>query len=195
MVDTLKSPMRLSIPGFPNYLADTDGIIWTLKRKGGNARKSGQVGEPKRLKLHKNSDGYLIVNLDKNGTNYTKQVSRLILETFIGTVPENCEACHYPDPDKTNNKLENLRWDTHTENMKDKYRDRPPLKEKQCKSCLEIKPVSDFYADKRASDGLQTQCKKCHCITSVATRDKDKVRIWNREYMRKRRKENPNIGR
>jgi uncharacterized alkaline shock family protein YloU len=32
------------------------------------------------------------------------------------------EACHHPDPTPSNNKLENLRWDTRAENEQDKKR-------------------------------------------------------------------------
>jgi hypothetical protein len=32
------------------------------------------------------------------------------------------EACHDPDPDRTNCRLGNLRWDTHANNMRDAIR-------------------------------------------------------------------------
>jgi HNH endonuclease len=46
-------------------------------------------------------------------------VHRLVLETFVGECPENMEACHN-DGDKTNNSLDNLRWDTKSNNGHDK---------------------------------------------------------------------------
>lgn len=30
------------------------------------------------------------------------------------------EACHFPDPDLNNNRIENLRWDTKSANMQDR---------------------------------------------------------------------------
>lgn len=54
---------------------------------------------------------------------------------------------------------------------------------KQCSKCHELKPESEFYKDKRTKDGLKCQCKKCHCKTSVATRDKDLARERNKRYM------------
>lgn len=48
-------------------------------------------------------------------------VHRLVLEAFVGTCPEGYEACHYDD-DPTNNRLTNLRWDTHESNIMDKIR-------------------------------------------------------------------------
>lgn len=66
---------------------------------------------------------------------------------------------------------------------------------KQCSKCREIKPESEFYSDKRTKDGLKCQCKKCHCKTNIGTRDKKIARKRNREYMRRRRVEHPDIVR
>jgi hypothetical protein len=183
------------IPGFPNYLAGDDGSIWTLKRKGGNDRGAGRIGPPRQLKTHLNGSGYYTVNLDIGGKVYVRQVHRLILETFVGPAPEGYQACHYPDATRTNNRLENLRWDTRSENAKDKYRDRPFVTEKLCKRCGRTKKRTEFYADKRSSDGLKTECKRCHTKTSMATRDALKHRIANRHFMRQRRANNPQYGR
>ena len=38
------------------------------------------------------------------------KVHRLVLETFIGYRPDGLECCHWDDV-KTNNRLDNLRWD------------------------------------------------------------------------------------
>jgi hypothetical protein len=46
-------------------------------------------------------------------------VHRLILEAFVGPCPEGMETCHFPDINPTNNALENLRWDTRSENTRD----------------------------------------------------------------------------
>jgi 5-methylcytosine-specific restriction endonuclease McrA len=32
---------------------------------------------------------------------------------------------------------------------------------KRCRACNELKPITDFSFDRRASDGLQSRCKKC----------------------------------
>ena len=46
-------------------------------------------------------------------------IHRLVLEAFIGPCPEGMECCHFPDRDPSNNRLENLRWDTHKANVAD----------------------------------------------------------------------------
>ena len=46
---------------------------------------------------------------------------RLVLGAFAGPPPEGMEGCH-EDNDKTNNRLDNLRWDTRPGNHSDKAR-------------------------------------------------------------------------
>lgn len=62
---------------------------------------------------------------------------------------------------------------------------------KKCCTCKELKPKSEFYADKRTSDGLKYQCKRCHGITSVQSRNLERHRTVNREFMRKARAKDP----
>jgi len=50
-----------------------------------------------------------------------KRVHRLVLEAFIGPAPKGTICCHN-DGDPTNNRLENLRWDTHSSNTRDAIR-------------------------------------------------------------------------
>lgn len=128
-----------------------------------------------------------MVNLDVGGKTIVRSVHQLILETFVGPKPDGMEGCHYPDSDKSNNRLDNLRWDTHGENAKDKYRDRGEVTEKECRRCKATKPVEEFYRDSRASDGLKVECKACHIATARASRDPDKKREANRLYMQRAR--------
>lgn len=173
------------IPGYPGYFVDIDGTVWSSKLKGGNDRAPGRRGALRRLTVHRTDKGYCRVNLDVEGTNQSRLVHQLVLEAFVGPKPDGCEGCHYPDHDKSNNRLENLRWDTHAENERDAYRDRVPPKTKFCRRCGHEKSIADFYKDKRASDGLKTECKTCHGKVSLATRDPEKKRAANREHMRR----------
>lgn len=50
------------------------------------------------------------------------RVCRLVLEAFVGPCPFGMESCHFPDRDTTNNRLENLRWDTRRANAMDRDR-------------------------------------------------------------------------
>jgi hypothetical protein len=100
------------IPGFPNYRVGSDGTVWSCKNR---FQKWFQ------LKVYPNPyrRNYVNVILWRNNVMYNRSLHGLVLTTFIGPCPPGMEACHHPDPDVSNNRLENLRWDTKKENQKD----------------------------------------------------------------------------
>jgi hypothetical protein len=100
------------IPGFTGYAADTLGRIWTCKRPVGVWREMQPTPW----------EGYLRVTLWCDGRSHPRKVHRLILETFVGPCPEGMEACHDPDRNGTNCRLDNLRWGTRSENQRDSIR-------------------------------------------------------------------------
>lgn len=99
--------MPRQIPGYSHYWAIDTGVI------------IGARGKP--LCSYTNRGGYLMVILYQDGVAKQKQVHRLILEAFVGPCPDDMECCHNNGV-ATDNRLSNLRWDTHSENMKDKFR-------------------------------------------------------------------------
>lgn len=106
------------IPGFPGYRVGSDGSVWSCRRKGSSG-KLGATWRPLRLKPAR--CGRLKVNLCNGaGRVTTRFVHHLVLESFVGPRPHGCEACHFPDPDVTNNRPDNLRWDTPKANSADK---------------------------------------------------------------------------
>jgi len=60
--------------------------------------------------------GYYTVNLYNNCHRKKHKIHRLVALAFIPNV-ENKECVDHKDNDKVNNKLENLRWATHQENV------------------------------------------------------------------------------
>ncbi len=58
------------------------------------------------------------------------------------------------------------------------------ITEKKCTVCKQIKPVSEFYKDAQAGDGLYTKCKKCHATFVAAWQQKnaDKCKQINKEW-------------
>jgi hypothetical protein len=64
--------------------------------------------------------GVVTLKPRKNGYIYvrSRKVEYLVLEAFAGLRPEGLECCHGNDV-RTDNRLENLRWGTHKENMGD----------------------------------------------------------------------------
>jgi hypothetical protein len=86
--------------------------------------KTGKIYSFKRnkfLKLCDNGTGYKVVYLRINKQRYVKCVHRLVLEAFIGLCPKGMECCHR-DGNKWNNSLDNLRWDTRSNNSFDSVR-------------------------------------------------------------------------
>lgn len=93
------------IPGWPSYEASNFGAIRCGSRT---------------LAIQVMASGYCFVRL-RMGRQHTRAVHRLVLETFIGLRPAGL-VCRHLDGDKTNNRLDNLRWGTASENMADQYR-------------------------------------------------------------------------
>lgn len=62
--------------------------------------------------------GYWHVELWRKNRRKRVPVHRLALEAFVGPCPEGMEGCHN-DGDSTNNRIENLRWDTSASNKLD----------------------------------------------------------------------------
>ena len=65
------------------------------------------------------SRGYFVINLTKTGVRKQMFLHKIVLEAFVGLRPYEHEACHN-DGNPLNCKLENLRWDTKSNNHKDK---------------------------------------------------------------------------
>ena len=63
----------------------------------------------KLLKAHKDKDGYLRVNLYKEGKKKTYGIHRLVAQAFIPN-PDNLPQVNHKDEDKSNNRLDNLEW-------------------------------------------------------------------------------------
>ncbi|MCP3683886.1 MAG: hypothetical protein GY861_14480 [bacterium] len=141
----------MRIKEHPDYLISMDGTVVSLKRM-----------RAKILKPILNDKGYLIVGLD--GKN--KNIHRLVLESFGGKCPEGMECCHI-DGNRLNNNLENLKWDTHAENMKDKIKHgTASMKGKRCGN--EKLTVHDVRAIRASYDREGLNCKILGDIFNVA---------------------------
>lgn len=90
-----------------------------------------------------NIKGYLIVGLYKNGKRKFYHVHRLVTEAFLPN-PNNKPCIDHINADRTDNRVENLRWVTHKENN-----DNPITKNKHFKKLKEnfSKPIIQFSKD------------------------------------------------
>lgn len=71
--------------------------------------------EERILKIFKDKDGYLMVNLSNNKITCRFRVHRLVAEAFIPN-PENKPCVDHINTIKNDNRIENLRWVTYKEN-------------------------------------------------------------------------------
>lgn len=92
---------------YPYYITD-DGRVWSDSRKNGIERF---------LKPIKSKDGYLFVNLYKNGKPKVMRVHRLVAQAFIEN-PDNKPYVNHIDGNRTNNAANNLEWCTQQENVR-----------------------------------------------------------------------------
>lgn len=146
------------IPGHPGYAATTDGDIFSCMKMG--PKGYGWALVWRRLNpTPYNEPGHLKVALERG-----KQilVHRLVLLTFVGPCPNGMEACHFPDSNPANNRLENLRWGTHKENFEDyrKHGLRPALGERCSKSKLTTAQVIEARAAMAAGAHIPTLAVK-----------------------------------
>jgi hypothetical protein len=74
------------------------------------------VGKRKELTLHKNTYGYLTVDLGGQKRKKTRQLHRLIAETLIPNT-NNLECVDHIDGNKLNNHPSNLQWITRGDNV------------------------------------------------------------------------------
>lgn len=63
--------------------------------------------------------GHLRCHISVDGKKINLSVHRAVLAAFVGPCPDGMEGCH-TDGDATNNRVENLRWDTHRANNLDR---------------------------------------------------------------------------
>lgn len=57
---------------------------------------------------------------------------------------------------------------THTPEIHDPKPEAEPIPAKECSRCEATKPLTEYFADRRAADGRQSWCKRCNSRASVA---------------------------
>lgn len=80
-----------------------------------------RFNKSKNRKFNINRNGYVLVNLYKNGTSKNLSVHRLVAKSFIPN-PENKPQVNHIDGNKLNNCISNLEWCTAKENIIHTYK-------------------------------------------------------------------------
>lgn len=92
------------IKDYPHLLISRTGRVWTTTYD-------------RELRPHLSNRGYLQVGLCKDKKIKPAHVHRLVAQAFIPN-PDNLSEVDHIDGNKLNNKVENLQWISHSDNMR-----------------------------------------------------------------------------
>lgn len=100
------------IYSYPNYSVSSDGVVW-VNKTGKPLKQQYQKSSPKT----KRGEGYVRVELTKNGKSKKFFVHRLVAEAFIPKTDPNANCVNHKNGIKDDNSVENLEWVTHRQNV------------------------------------------------------------------------------
>jgi hypothetical protein len=105
------------------YEVSDQGRVRSLDRwgRGGRGGRYPKLYRGKLRQPHQQKSGHLLLLLHADGQIKGKEIHTLVAEAFIGPRPEGQEVCHN-NGDPADNRVENLRYDTHSANLKDSVR-------------------------------------------------------------------------
>lgn len=106
------------VPGYPGYEVSDLGAVrsYRISGPGDRLRREPRVMHPSAAHA-----GHLRVPLHRAGVKELRFVHHLVLEAFVGPRPQGKECCHN-NGNPSDNRLENLRWDTSKANAADRER-------------------------------------------------------------------------
>lgn len=169
------------IPGYEGVYEVSDfGRVRSLDRLDSRGRR--RTGKPR--SLIKQPSGHFTVSLCLNAEHQGFLVHHLVLLAFVGPCPDGMEGCHWDD-DPSNNRLENLRWDTRSANQLDSVRNgtHHMARRTHCPQGHEYTPANTYLYppdDRRAC----RECRRIYRETHAEER-----RMKSREYRRRKRAE------
>ncbi|TNH21439.1 hypothetical protein FHG89_31620 [Micromonospora orduensis] len=106
-----------AVPGYRGYEVSNLGRVRSYRKQG---RGTALRDKPRLLALKRDRDNYRVVDLCRIGEKpKSKKVHRLVIEAFIGPIPEGMHVCHQ-NGRPFDNRLENLRVDTPAANQADR---------------------------------------------------------------------------
>ncbi|CAN7226522.1 NUMOD4 motif-containing HNH endonuclease [Caballeronia sp. LjRoot31] len=153
-----------AVPGYEGlYKVSSEGRVKRCDKYPGHVLKFGH-----------NKQGRRQVTLCRDGVAIKYQVHRLVLEAFVGSCPPGLE-CRHGDGDHLNNRLGNLCWGTHTQNMQDKIAHGTSGKGE---ANPHAKLCEDDIRAIRMSPHTQRALGKAYGVSQVAIQAVQKRRTW-----------------
>jgi hypothetical protein len=146
------------VEGYPGYRVGDDGSVWCCIRRNG---KQVFLTDDWRPAVTYMQNGYTIARIWRHHKERKVRVHRLVLMTFVGPCPPGMEACHFPNPERSDNRLSNLRWDTRSNNGRDRLRVFREAGLKPCSKCKSVKTLTEFPLHSASADGRNSHCKPC----------------------------------
>lgn len=107
------------IPGYRGiYAASRDGQIWAYRRAWLAARWIGRSHPGVWLKTFAHVNGYLRVNLNRDGQKTQHFVHRLVCAAWHGPAPVDRPQVNHLNSVKSDNRADNLEWCSASENKR-----------------------------------------------------------------------------
>ncbi len=98
---------KVSVHGYPNYRIYSDGRCY-------NTKTNKFVGYENR------SDGYVRVSFSGSNGIRVVLMHQLVIEHFGKPKPDGAYEIDHINRDRSDNRIENLRWVSHSENLKNR---------------------------------------------------------------------------
>ena len=105
--------LAFNVRNFDGYFVTNTGSVYSRDYK--------HTGRIKKLKPIVDINGYLTIDLVKNGKRVNKKIHRLVAEVFIPNI-ENKPQVNHKNGAHDDNRVENLEWCTQSENNFHAYR-------------------------------------------------------------------------
>lgn len=131
------------LPNWPGYAVGSDGSVWSCRKRG---KGEGYHDRWHRRQTMFDRDGYYELTFYTAGKVIRRKVHVLILEAFHGPRPDGLEGCH-TNGIRTDNRPENLRWDTPASNYADRNRHGSLKGERNGRAKLTVEQVRAIRAE------------------------------------------------
>ena len=115
---TTMDEIWVTVLGFDDYEVSNLGNVRRKERR--RIRKDGKIGlfKSKKMFPSDNGRGYIQVTLTRDKQRYCKLVHRLVYESFNGSVTSSTKySIDHLNNNRSDNRLENLQFVTHRENV------------------------------------------------------------------------------